>query len=393
MSGTTGTVVTDSQLLTEFQDGQAAGAITPVRFRDAIVSLTSLSSKNIVYAARYGVKADGTTDDTSAWGTAFSTVSNGSLVIAPVGISIVSSITTPPGVTLMGTNARPYTGATTNGSVIKSTATAGSTPVISMSAYSTLVGLTVIGPGTDGYGNGTTRACVQWASNSCAMQDVTLTNGWNGLDANYQSVGSARFCNFQQCHTGLANPVDSHFIGNQFSSNGTGVYLSPGANHNHFTGNRFEFSAGHNVSIAGISTGKTGENTFTCNTFDRAGYNAVQMSYARHTTFVGNIFERSGANATANTNNDAHVEMDNCTTIVFSGNTSLAAQSDSATGPFSPSWGVWDGGSNSNCLIKNNIWVYHSVNGTNGGGINVTTTFSSFSTDNLVVAATAAYTP
>src|SRR4051812_19841188 len=43
MSGTTGTIKTDSALLTEFRDGQSAGAIVPLDVRDVIVSKANVN--------------------------------------------------------------------------------------------------------------------------------------------------------------------------------------------------------------------------------------------------------------------------------------------------------------------------------------------------------------
>lgn len=379
-------------LANEYQDGQLAASITPQRLRDLIVSLDT----GMIIAANYGVKADGATDDTTAWVSVWAAAPNGAIVIAPVGVSMVGSvgITVPAGVTLIGSNFRPYAGSTTKGCVIASTVTTGANPVVTVSANASVKGITIVGPGTDGFGNGTSRPCMRLAGPSATAENVTCTNGANGIDGNYQSVGNIRGCQMQQCNTGMANLVDSHIIGCQMSACGTGMFLSSGSNHNHIIGNRFEFCSGFNLCATGAdSTHFAGENTITGNTFDRAGTNAIKLSFCHHFVITGNIFERGGPNATANTSADAHVAIDNSSTCIITGNTSLAGQSDAGTGPFSPSFGVWDGGSNTNCMIKNNIWVYHSVDGTHGAGINSTTTFTTFNTDNVVAAATAPYIP
>lgn len=96
MSGTSGTSRTQNFLLTtEFQDGQAAGSVTPQDMRDLIVSQPM---PNIVHApfrpefAPYNCKFDGTTNDTAGWTAMFADITTRGYgeVAMPDGVSLIT---------------------------------------------------------------------------------------------------------------------------------------------------------------------------------------------------------------------------------------------------------------------------------------------------------------
>lgn len=129
------------------------------------------------------------------------------------------------------------------------------------------------------------------------------------------------------------------------------------------------------------------QNVFVGCQWDRPFLNAINMNYCTQWSVTGGKSSRGGVGATANTSNDAHVRMAFCSTCVVSGMAMNAGQSDALTGPYSPSFGVWDGGGNFNCIVRGHAINWNPVDGTHGGGINALTTFATFNSDNAVARA------
>lgn len=475
VGGAQGSAHTYSSLNTgEFQDGQAAASITQGCMRDFVASV--VVNTPLIYAAAppYNVVANGSTDQTANLQSALAAAATpGATVVLPQGVTIINGtgISIPAGVSLVGVNdARPYQGATTQGSVLSSpnaSYASGTTPVVTLNGYNTLRWLTIEGAGSDGFGNGTSRPNIQAAAGaSNLMDDVTSTNGYIGYNDNYFSQTFITNSRLGANQYGVQNLVDSSVSNTIFNSNGIDVNLGAGANHNRFTGNRFEFNGtGASIVIAGgfgwsatattngataagnailhfasgpaaaiqgyliydqtnptaipfgtyVTTAtpattetmsanaigggvvngdtilfyitQTQDNVFVGNQWDRSFLNAFNISYATGTVLNGNIFNRGGAGATANTSNDAEIQLFASSNTQIQGNTMRTGAADNGSGANSPSYGVWDGGANFNSMIKNNSIVYNKVNGTNGGGINSTTNFTTFLTDNAVTLA------
>lgn len=155
-------------------------------------------------------------------------------------------------------------------------------------------------------------------------------------------------------------------------------------------------SATLNVSVSStVGSGDTIEfflpnvdlTNFTGCQFDRCFTNALQLTYCAHWVISGCNFRRPGAGATQNTSDDAAISIKRCNAITIVGCTFYPGVNDGGGGTYSPSFGFWDNLGNYLCLIKNNTIVYNPVDGTHGGGINSTTNFSTFNSDNLIAQA------
>src|SRR5882672_6874764 len=117
---------------------------------------------DVIYAADFGVLANNSTDDTAAWANAFSAATGTTkyTVIAPAGVSLISTITIPTGVTLRGAarnNSYVFTSTPTTllGSVLKKTSGSNSAILTSTSTVGSnddrgtgMVDMAVIGDGT-----------------------------------------------------------------------------------------------------------------------------------------------------------------------------------------------------------------------------------------------------
>lgn len=129
--------------------------------------------------------------------------------------------------------------------------------------------------------------------------------------------------------------------------------------------------------------------TITANQFDASYLNAIDLQFSRLWTITGNNFRRSGVGATNNTSSDAsiHLFANNLCTIANNTFEALVANVNDpptvpSTGRIGPSFGFWDDGANFGCQIKGNVGSFNPVDGTHGGGINSTTNFPNFNTDN-----------
>lgn len=126
---------------------------------------------------------------------------------------------------------------------------------------------------------------------------------------------------------------------------------------------------------------------FSGNQWDASSGASLQLDYAAHVSVDGsNIFRGSGVNATANTSADTFIEISHSNSISVVG-ANMYANPPSGGSPYGPSWGFWDGSSNCNSTLQTNTIVYNPVDGTHGGGINTTATFSNFNTQNTIHAA------
>lgn len=464
-----GSVKTLAQLLAEFASGQAAGSITAASEQDLIATMASWSGGQTIYtnAPPYSIITDGTTDQTSVLQAALTAAATkGATVVLPLGPVVINAtgVTVPDGVSLVGQgNQNKFELVSTNGSWIISPSasySAGTNAIITLGGHNTLRSFAIFGAGSGGFGAATSRPNILMTGPGiCTLWNISSLNGWAGVYCNYVGVIMATDCEFSANQFGAANPVDSHFTGCYFSSNGCDLLLQSGSASNMWSNCRFEFgggpgasvsagfgatdyfvntsattasgttltfastaaiTAGHQVfnfnapasipagtyvasktgttvtlsnavasSVASGNTiefylGNTDFNNFTGCQWDRSFTNALNMALCRHWVITGCSFRRCGAGATANTNDDAAVRMAKNNAIVFVGNTIWPGKDDSNSGPNCPSWGVWDDGGNFLCILKNNSIVYNPVNGTNGGGINITTNFTTFNTDNSI---------
>lgn len=361
MSGSSGTVHPIAYLRSsEFEDGQSAGSITPARMRDLLVSLDT----GLLIARNYGVVADGSTDDTAAWGTVFTAASTGypTAVLAPPGISMTTGITVPPGVTLVGhANCdyplnNGYGFMTGGGSVLKK--------ISGGNALVTLNGANLTNGGGTAtlQGSGVTNMTLLGAYGSAGIVQqasregiayilrTTITNFTAAFDGSVTSgYGWAIIegCCIMSNNNGIVDLVDSRVINNFIAGNSGTGYVSAGGADTVIMGNKIEFNGQQGVYISG------GDNMqVNSNNFDASGYNAINWSGATNGTCVGNCIRRSGSNATAGSTYDAHFYLSGNTNLVIVGNITRVLTSQS-TGLNAPNYCV-SGGANTSGIIDGN---------------------------------------
>ena len=202
------------------------GSLTGTTFADTVAK--ALSSNHLVYASdpRYGVKADGVTDDTTAWGAALSAAFTlGTWVVAPIGgVSVISALTIPTGVGILGRSTTSWTalGPTTLGSVIQ--CTSASSPGITLGAFSQLQDIQV--QGNSG------QPCVAVAAGYAEIVNVTAFGGSVGISGNLTGAASRiHRCRIHDCSTAGINAGIGFNISEPFITTcGNGVQIPVGAN-------------------------------------------------------------------------------------------------------------------------------------------------------------------
>ena len=335
-----------------------------------------LSAGGYVYAGdpAYGVRADGVTDDTAAWGRAFTAAFNASAaVIAPQGISLVSSLEVPSGVTLLGCTPGSTSGAgyMTGGSVIS--ANSGTAAAITLDAWSKIRDLSIDGSGS--------QPCVYAPGGYIKLVECSVFGGSSGVAFAGVDGGSViDICRIHDCGTaGLLNAHDVT-IDNSFISNcGSGVTMTGSNKGLRMSNTRIEQSTNYGITangtIRGIQLGTT--------VIDNSGKNALMFRGVSASTVSGGCsFERSGQGQIASPGvaDDAHIYLQNCDGVIITGNTSRTGNAIGYAGPY---WAVYDGGGNTHSIIALNGLTFHNnTTSSTSGPINVGTTFNLASAQN-----------
>jgi len=335
-----------------------------------------------------GVKADGISDDTAAWNAAIATASlTGAWVVAPIGVSLVTGLTVPSNVGIMGRSVESYsgTGSTTLGSIIKSVSS--SVPAITMAPFSQLMSLQISGISA--------QPCVRATGGAVNLTDVTCFGGSIGVDcatAGGQSmISSSRI---YQCGIGIANCVATQISDCliSFSSN-HGILLSTGCVNNIISGCRIESSANDNIHIE-TSASDIGGNVITTNSIDSSGKNNISLRNARNTTITGNSIGRGGASSSGiiiGTSVDANIFLSGCAGVAIVGNTTWVGRQN-VNSYTSPYYAIWDDGLNGSGASPVNIFSGNILQCHNNSAIlpspplaiNTTATFSSLVPYNVI---------
>jgi hypothetical protein len=330
----------DASLATQVPTGTGATARTMrARFGD------------VIWAADFGVTANGSTNDTTAWGNAF-TAATGSgkyIVMAPAGVSIISSITIPTGVTLVGaapTNS--YLGGTVTtllGSVLKKTS--GTSAAITMSATSVasdnrgggLANIALIGDGThDGV---LCAAAIPFIFDRCIFTSCN-----SAINGQYATIFVAN-CTFSYNSLGIWNVTDSRITHSGFNGNTNGIQLDSGANDNIISHCKIEFNSGN-----GIQVDTTEDNVISANIVDSNGASNIRWTNNRNGVINGNIMRNFADQVTMSGN---HLYLSGNTETAVSGN---STKFDATTGT-TPVNAV-GGGANTSIIMIGNSWRGHS---------------------------------
>jgi hypothetical protein len=339
--------------------GGGSGAVTSVAGRTGAVTLThndltdwaaatagftgGSGNSAILLASTYGVVANGTTDDTAAWGRAFAAATTGQIVFAPPGVSVISSITIPGGVTLMGCHTPGYyvyNGAPTImnvGSVLQqSSGTTGASAVIMSGVKaSNANGVTqTAGAGIKNMGvhaNGSNSA-IQVGNNTtqgpCYIDNCSITGGTIGIDAvTVNSLGGGygwyvvSNCSIGGNTVGIKDGVDSRILNCFINGNGShGIMLESGASDITIAHCKIEWNSGN-----GIYTTANDGNTITGCNFDANSLANISATNQANLAITGCVFRRGGA-AQANNGsiNDCQIYISGNDKTTISGCTTRA---------------------------------------------------------------------
>ena len=145
---------------------------------------------------------------------------------------------------------------------------------------------------------------------------------------------------------------DGFILDNWFSGNrGMGFAALEENASNTLTGNRIEWNRS-----GGIVIHRGNNYNITGNYIDRSGGPAICLLDNTHDfAITGNMIYRSGKPEWTSTDNNAstHIRFENCSGLVFTGNSLLAGRDDDGKGKYSPSNAIVYGGLK-NCIIKDN---------------------------------------
>lgn len=339
-----------------------------------------LGSNGLIYAGdpAFGVIANGSADDTNAWVAALAVAAiTGAWVVAPTGVSLVTSFTLPSNVGIIGqSNVECVSVANAQGSPILGSVISSSSPslpTILMAANSRLQDIQIDGnPGQDAVRfNGGAFASYQ-------VDNVDIFGALNGINGNNIAGASViSRCRIHECTNGLANLVDACVVNNTITNNLTaGINLGVGAARVMITGNRISAN-GINLNFVGNSTTPVANVVATGNMIHDANGNNILTSFCHNVTISGNSVGCAGRTqgTTPGGAQDANYQIGSCVGVVISGNSSWV--SNDITGYIGPFWAVFDAGGNTNCLISSNILPYHNnAASSTSGPINITTTFN-----------------
>ena len=277
-------------------------------------------ANDYVYAADYGVVANGNTDDTAAWGNVFTAAAASGIrtIIAPPGVSIVSTITQPLGTTIIGVKNNGYFNASvtpSNGSFIKST-TSTTCVVLTTTAYASnewqgtgMIDMGIIGTGSMmgvTLANGIPfwfRGCTFIGCNAAVEGNTTNTGG--GYATAYIDN-----CMFAYNAIGVWNMTDGRVTNSTLNGNGVGIQMDTGGNANTFANNKIEFNTSR-----GIQSESSELNLIHGNNFDSNGPYSVYYTGCNSGAISGNVF----TNQTFNTMT-AHMYISGNTSLSITGN-------------------------------------------------------------------------
>jgi hypothetical protein len=351
------------------------GTLTGTTYADTVAK--ALSSNHLIYASdpRYGVVADGATDDTTAWGAALTAAFNlGTWVVAPIGsVSVVSALTIPTGVGILGRSTTSWTalGPATLGSVIK--CTSASTPGITLNAFSQLQDIQVQGNAS--------QPCVSVSAGYAELVNVTAFGGSVGISGTL-TAGSNRIyrCRVHDCATaGILAGLGLSITDPLITACGNGIQVPFGAHGVSVRGGRITKCIGYGLSADG-TTGTLQDLIVSGVEFDANNKASVMLrDIISSTVSGGNVFARSGQGqaSTVGSPDDAHIYLQNCTGVVVVGNASRTGLNDSGGGYNSPFYAIYDGSGNTSSIIGQNALAYHNnAIAPTSGPINITSTFN-----------------
>jgi hypothetical protein len=345
-----------------------------------------LSASGLIYAADPifggGVKADGSTDDTTAWTTVMLVAQGtGAWVVAPPGVSKVSAFNVPDGCAIIGRNTGSYSGTVgfpNLGTVIQGSSA--SNPTISLGQFCQLHNIQVVGTSA--------QPCVQATKGYIDLFDCTFLNGSVGVDfLNVGGPSTLLGLRIHDCPTaGIRGAHHASIGGSTITNCGSGIVLTNGCHSVRIAVSRVEFCSNYGITADGTGGSLRDLVIAGGNSFDANGKANVQLRAVSNSAVTGNSLSRGGQgqSGTPGSADDCDIYLQNCNGVIVTGNTSRTGLNDAGGGYNSPFWAIYDGGGNTNCQIASNIWAFHNNStGPTGGPINTTAQFNLASTLNV----------
>jgi hypothetical protein len=345
-----------------------------------------LSASGLIYAADPifggGVKADGVSDDTTAWTIVLQAAANtGAWVVAPPGVSLVSAITLPDGAAIIGRNTGSYSstvGFPNLGTVIQGSSA--SSPTISLGQFCQLHNLQVVGTSA--------QPCVQATKGYIDLFDSTMLGGSVGVDfLNVGGPSTLLGLRIHDCPTaGIRGAHHASIGGATITGCGSGIVLTDGCHSVRLAVSRIEYCTNYGITADGTGGALRDLVISGSCSFEANGKANVQLRAVSNSAVTGNSLGRGGQNQSGSPGgaDDCNIYLQNCSGVTVTGNTSRTGLNNSGAGYNSPYWAVFDGGGNTNCQIAANIWAFHNNStGPTGGPINSTSTFNLASTLNV----------
>jgi hypothetical protein len=355
--------------------GMGAALITvPFKLspQDGKISLAA-GENGLINILDFGAKGDGSTDNTAAIQKAVDAAARtGATILIPAGTFLTSTLKMHPHVGMLGYPTWSYRDF--GGSILRLNDRNAKCLIDITGAYGSVIsGLCLDGAGLGidihgvlvdkpDYGNQEDTPLIERCRISHFSGDaVRLSRIW---------CFRVRSCMLSHCGgNGLyVRGWDGFIMDNWFSGNkGIGFAALEENASNTLTGNRIEWNQGGGIVIRG------GDNyNITGNYIDRSGGPAIcLLNDTTDIAITGNMIYRSGKPewTAADDNASAHVRIENCSGIVFTGNSLRAGRDDDRKGMYSPSNGIVYK-SLKNCILKDNVLNNGSLNNLllDGGG-------------------------
>lgn len=318
---------------------------------------SNIGETGLINICNFGARGDSSTDNTAAIQKAIDVAAKtGATVLIPYGIFLTSTLKLYPHVGMLGYPTWSYRDF--GGSILRLNNEKAKCLIDITGAFGTSInGLCLDGAGLGKDIHGVLLDKLDYGK----QEDTPLIercriSHFSGDSVRLSRVWCFRVRSCMLSHCGgnglYVRGWDGFIMDNWFSGNkGVGFAAFEENASNTLTGNRIEWNrSGGIVSQGGNNYNITG------NYIDRSGGPAICLLDNSHDfAITGNMIYRSGKPEWTENDNNAstHVRIENCSGIVFTGNSLRAGRDDGGKGEYSPSNVIVYGGLK-NCIIKDN---------------------------------------
>ena len=291
----------------------------------SVVNTTTVTLATSVTIPASGVYVIyGAHDDTAAIQAALNSTTT-SKVFIPNGLYLVSALTVPTGREIIADERMSYTGIPSSGGRIVCLNPAQTTPLLSLTSYSHVSGLCVVGSSVN-------HDAIFITSGRCTLTNLTTIRGKSGINYNYTGVNYTLGCQIHENNTGIRNPVDSIFEGCYVNVQlGDGVSQQAGSNDCVFKGMKIEFNNGH-----GINNYSNTHNNYALMVIDRNGQAGIRSVSCSLSSYSLIMLRRNGSLSQGTQDEDTHMYLQGNTDISFNQIMTQSGTNDDGSGYDSP---------------------------------------------------------